>query len=63
MSGKVVNLRAARKARDRAQDRQRADENSAKFGLTKAEKSADKSAIKKAQDHLDLHKRDGAPEG
>ncbi|MBN8831261.1 MAG: DUF4169 family protein [Sphingomonadales bacterium] len=39
----IVNLRLARKARDRAKAAQQAAENRAKFGRTKAQKQLDKA--------------------
>jgi Spy/CpxP family protein refolding chaperone len=39
----IVNLRIARKARDRARAEQHAAENRAKFGRTKAQKQRDKA--------------------
>ena len=39
----IVNLRLARKARDRTRAEQQAAENRAKFGRTKAEKQRDKA--------------------
>ncbi|HRO50867.1 MAG TPA: DUF4169 family protein, partial [Hyphomicrobium sp.] len=38
MSAEIVNLRKARKMRDRAAKEQRATENRVKFGRTKAER-------------------------
>lgn len=58
MTGKVVNLRQARKARSRAEDRARGDENAARHGRSKAEKERDAAEAAKAARHLDGHKRD-----
>ncbi|MEL7416619.1 MAG: DUF4169 family protein, partial [Pseudomonadota bacterium] len=41
---KVINLRQARKAKSRAEDRARADENAAKHGRTKSEQARDADA-------------------
>jgi Domain of unknown function (DUF4169) len=38
MTSNIVNLNKARKARDRADDKKRAEENRVRFGRTKAEK-------------------------
>lgn len=58
MSGKVVNLNKARKAKSRATSRKQADANAVKFGRTKAEKSAvDLRSRKDARD-LDGKKRE-----
>ncbi|MFO1148203.1 MAG: DUF4169 family protein [Alsobacter sp.] len=40
MTGEIVNLRKARKARARAADEARAAENRIRFGRTKAERAA-----------------------
>ncbi|GAB5510904.1 MAG: DUF4169 family protein [Hyphomicrobiales bacterium] len=58
MSGTVINLRQARKAKTRAEKEQTADENRRRHGRTKAEKAAEKSATDKSNQHLDGHKRD-----
>jgi hypothetical protein len=55
---KPVNLNKVRKDRARAEKRARADENAVRFGQTKAQKQAGKSARDKADRHLDGHKRD-----
>jgi hypothetical protein len=38
MTADIVNLNKARKTRDRAEDKKRAEENRVRFGRTKAEK-------------------------
>ncbi len=45
----IINLRSARKARDRAAQEQRAAENRAKFGRTKAEKTYDRIEAERAE--------------
>ena len=55
MSGSIVNLNKARKAKTKAQAAQTAEENRVKHGRTKAEKLA-----LKAQKALDKAKLDGA---
>ena len=52
-----VNLNQARKARDRAAKRAKADGNAAKFGRTKAEKVQDEARATKARAFLDGHRR------
>lgn len=51
----IVNLRQARKARDRKQAEQQAAENRVKFGRTKAEKKK-----QKLDDARDASRLDGA---
>jgi hypothetical protein len=54
----IVNLRAARKAKDRAKARAKGDENAAKFGRTKAEKALETAQAEKARRDLDGAKRE-----
>ncbi|MDE3240778.1 MAG: DUF4169 family protein [Paracoccaceae bacterium] len=54
----IVNLTRARKAQARVKKRAEGDENAAKFGRTKAQKAAEKSAADKARKTLDAHRRD-----
>ena len=54
----VINLRQARKDRDRAEKRAAADANAAKFGRTKAQKVVEQSDADRAAKHLDGVKRD-----
>ncbi len=54
----IVNLRAARKERDRAKKRAEADENAARFGRTKALKALEKARAEKSRDALDAHRRE-----
>lgn len=56
--GDVVNLRTARKQRDRAEDARKADENRARFGRTKAQKQAESKAAERDNTHLDGHRRE-----
>ena len=62
--GDVVNLRRARKARDRAEDERKAAENRVAFGRTKAERKLTEAERDKAARHIDGHKldRDDEPE-
>jgi hypothetical protein len=54
----ILNLRAARKAKDRAEARAEADRNAAKFGRTKAEKALETARAEKARRDLDGAKRE-----
>lgn len=54
----VVNLRAARKARDRAKARVEADENAARFGRSKALKALEKARADRARASHDAHLRE-----
>lgn len=56
--GKPVNLNRFRKDKARADKKARADENTVKFGRTKADKSLDTARADKAAKALDDHKRD-----
>ena len=58
MSGKVVSLSGARKAKARAEKRALADANAARFGRTKAERLADAARAAKARVRLDGHERE-----
>ncbi len=49
---KPVNLNQARKERDRAAAKAKADENAIRFGRTKAERVLDAARAAKAQDRL-----------
>ncbi len=55
---KIINLRAARKAKDREQARAKGDENAVKFGRTKAEKDLEKARAEKTKRDLDGHARE-----
>jgi len=58
MPGAVINLNRARKERARAERRARGDENSAKFGQAKAEKTLRAARAAQAEARLDAHRRD-----
>lgn len=58
MTGPVVNLNKARKARDRAADKARADANAAKHGRTKAQRLLEATQAEKARRALDQAKFD-----
>ncbi|MCE0503755.1 MULTISPECIES: DUF4169 family protein [unclassified Roseivivax] len=55
---KVTNLKAARKARARAEKRQQGDENARAFGRSKAEKTREAAEREKARRDLDGHRRE-----
>ncbi len=57
-SAEPINLNKARKARAKAQKRQRAGENSVKFGRTKAEADRQRAEEARASEKLDGHLRD-----
>ena len=54
----IVNLNKLRKDRARADARQKADENAAKFGRSKARKALEQARNAKANRDLDQTKRD-----
>ena len=58
MTGKVINLRTARKAKARLSAKDKANENAARFGLSKAERAKAEAVTGKAERHLDQHKRE-----
>ena len=60
MSDKPVNLNRVRKDKARAAQKARAEENSLKFGRSKAEISLDQARTSRAAQILDAHRR--APE-
>ncbi len=55
---KPVNLNQFRKAKARAEDKARADQNAARFGRTKACKDREAAKLEKVRKTLDQHKRD-----
>jgi hypothetical protein len=60
MTANVVSLSRARKTRARAKSRAAADANAARFGRTKAERTAETQDADKAARHLDQHRREDA---
>jgi len=54
----IVNLRAVRRAKARADREATADANRHKFGRTKAEKEAEAAEKQRAERSLDGHKRE-----
>lgn len=59
--GEVVGLGRFRKARDRAEDKRRAEENRIRFGRTRAEREAFDKEEARAGRVLDAHRRDDDP--
>lgn len=53
-----INLNKARKAREKADAEQRAKENRAKFGRTKAEKKLEAAKAEKQAKLTEAHKRE-----
>mgnify|MGYP003571127381 CR=1 FL=1 len=58
MSDTPVNLNRIRKHKARAAKKARADENAARFGRTKAQKTREEAEAEKARHVLDLHRRE-----
>lgn len=58
MTGDIVNLRQARKARARREKETRAAENRVQFGRSKAEKTLTRTKVEKSTAHVDAHKRE-----
>ena len=55
-SGKVINLRAARKSAARDAARAAGDANAAKFGRSKVQKRIEQADADRAARHLDVHR-------
>ena len=55
---KIINLSAVRKAKAKLDALKTADANAAKFGRTKAEKTAEKARADKVRRDLDGHERE-----
>ena len=56
MTGSVVNLNHARKARDRAEEKRQADANALSHGRTKAQRLLEAAQQEKARRALDASK-------
>jgi Domain of unknown function (DUF4169) len=56
----IINLRAAKKARLRADARAQGDVNAAKYGRTQVQKAAEAAQAEKAKRDLNAHLRDDA---
>lgn len=61
MTDNVVNLNKARKEREKAERTAKAQENRARFGQTKGEKTRTLSIAEKLKQALDSARRDDAP--
>ena len=59
----VINLRAARKAKLRAEDRATGAENAVRFGRTAAEKAGETARADKLRHDLDGHQREDTGDG
>lgn len=57
--GDVINLKRFKKRRERDQAAEAADANRARFGRTKAERSADAKREERANEFLDQHRING----
>jgi len=62
MTAEIINLRQARKQRERAAREAEAGANRAKFGRTRAERERDEQVETQARQHLDAHRREPAGE-
>ncbi len=62
MSAEIINLRKARKAKQRRDAAMRAEENRAKFGRTKAEREATGAEKEREARSLDSIRRQGGDE-
>jgi hypothetical protein len=58
MSGDVINLRRARKAKARADDERAAAESRRRFGRTKLDKATDSDRKDRAEKHMAGHRRE-----
>jgi len=61
MTDNVVNLNKARKEREKAERSVKAQENRARFGVTKGEKAKTLTIAEKLKQALDAAKRDDGP--
>ncbi|WID97731.1 DUF4169 family protein [Bosea vestrisii] len=59
----IVNLRRARKARDRASAEAQAAQNRIEFGRTKAERKLTEAEKAQAERRLEGHRLSGEPDG
>lgn len=57
----ILSLSKARKARDRAENRKRAEENRVKFGRTRSERETVERIDSLDRRRLEAHRRDAAP--
>jgi hypothetical protein len=61
--GDIVNLRKARKNRERAEKESRAQENRRAYGRSKAERMLSEAKSRLESTRLDAHKRELADDG
>jgi hypothetical protein len=54
----IINLRAVRKAKEKAADRAQADANAVKYGRRKTDKQFESAKAEKARRDLDGHERE-----
>lgn len=54
----IINLRAVRKAKEKASDRAQADANAVKYGRRKTDKQLESAQAEKAKRDLDGHERE-----
>jgi hypothetical protein len=54
----IINLRAVRKAKEKAETRAQADANAVKFGRRKGDKAIEAAELAKAKRDLDGHERE-----
>ncbi len=59
--GEVVNLRRARKRRDKRAHEEQAQANRVAFGRSKAERSLTEAQTKLARDQIDAHRLEAPP--
>lgn len=59
---KIINLRQARKQRDRGAKRAAGNENAARSGEAKPQRDARKAEADRATRALDAHRRDDGPD-
>lgn len=62
MTAEIINLRRARKNRDRAEREKTADANRIAFGRTRAEKDANRADAALEDRRLDGHRRSRDPD-
>lgn len=61
MSGEIVNLRRARKTKQREAEADAATENRARFGQSKAQRALAANVEKLAARRFEAHRRENAP--
>jgi hypothetical protein len=63
MTAEIINLNKVRKAKERAEKEQRADENRLRHGRTKSERAAEDAQRATENAHLDGLRREGPSDG